>query len=108
MTASAPSRSGDSDPTRRAPAAQPDTLGTAPAVLRTPGGQHFSIIGGSPTPEDVVAVACAIDRLTAQDDEPGLGPWTRSGRPGGRLATFPQGARWTGSARNWFDATRRM
>lgn len=108
MIVSAASRSGDDDEARRAFTAQPDALGTPSTVLRTPGGQHFSIVGGSPTPADVVAVACAIDRLTAQDDEPGPGPWTRSGRPGVRLAIFPQGARWTGSARTWFDATQGM
>jgi hypothetical protein len=68
-------------------------------IFRSPEGQRFRILKGTPEREDVELLGLALDRIKAWDQSTQPTTWVTATRPGIGLRAWAPGTRWSASLR---------
>jgi hypothetical protein len=75
-------------------------------IFRSPEGQRFRILRGTPEGDEIELLGLALDRISAWDQSTQSSTWVMATRPGIGLRAWSAGSRWSNSLRSGWDQER--
>jgi hypothetical protein len=75
-------------------------------IFRSPEGQRFRILKGTPEGDEIELLGLALDRTSAWDQSTQSSTWVTATRPGIGRRAWAAGSRWSSSLRSGWGQER--